>query len=92
MKEQYKLLWLDGYLLTDNWETVENIKKHYPVTSFDLDGDWVDCQHCWEFEASNRQELKDTVISYLENLYRHIDVFSVTNSKDEIVLTEEDIE
>lgn len=91
MTKQYRLLWIDAYLLDDNWENVDEIKKHYPITSYSKDGDgWVDCEHCYEFNAINIEEAKNTVSIYINEIGRCIDFFSVVDENNNVILTEGD--
>lgn len=70
---------------------IKNVKDSFPNTeidSYDEDG-WIDCSHYFEFTASSIEEVKNIVNEYLEEIGRNVDVFSVLNSKKEIVLTED---
>lgn len=89
MKKSYILHWIDSYNL-ENWKSIEKIKEHYPIDDYVVAIDnWVDCFHCWEFEACNIEEIKEKVNEYFEGIGRCIDVFSVKYN-DQIILTEED--
>jgi hypothetical protein len=90
-KEKYRLCWMDAYNLA-NWGGIEEIKKAYPVSDYSIDVDgWADCCHCYTFEASGIDEVRKKINEYLEEIGRIVDVFSVYNSNNDVVLTEEDI-
>lgn len=90
-KKKFRLMWIDAYLLVDNWETIDNIKKVFPVSSYSIAGDgWVDCDHCYKFEAENLEQVEKIVDEYLTELGRIVDVFSVIDENNQVILTEEE--
>lgn len=91
-KEKFTLAWIDAYLLNDNWKTIANIKKAFPVSNYSIAGDgWVDCEHCYTFKASSLKEVKKIVKNYIDTIGRVIDVFTVLDEKNNYILTEENI-
>lgn len=88
---QYKLCWIDSYNI-DNWGSMKKLKETYPnIVDYMIEEDnWAECEHCYEFEAISDKQAKRKAIKYLVECGRNVDVFSVIDINNKIILTEDD--
>lgn len=55
------------------------------------DGAWIDFVVCFSFEADSPAEIRSETERITENCGRNVEVFSVMDERDNVVLTEEEL-